>query len=294
MSTLNDAKRWSDGRRTLYQGDCRVLLPILHNQSFRSIISDPPYGEGVLDEGDDNPADSAELLREVLALAVPKVRAGGHVALWWSNRSLDRCIEAGKSAGLEYKRVVTMWVKQGNARPYLGWLPRCQPIVLFKVPGRIIPEWRREGCVALKAAMKGVGKNSSDVAKALGVSGRLVTKWHRLDDEAWSWPNNLHRERLRELLGVTLPPAPADNTAYKQDVYEVEGGGELAHPCQKPLGVVEDVCQRLGGPILDPFAGSATTLVAARRCGLEAVGMEMDPKHVRAARDRLAQQEMFV
>jgi len=44
------------------------------------------------------------------------------------------------------------------------------------------------------------------------------------------------------------------------------------------------------GPVnvLDPFAGSGTTIVVAERLGHRALGMESDPEHARVAMMRLA------
>jgi site-specific DNA-methyltransferase (adenine-specific) len=42
------------------------------------------------------------------------------------------------------------------------------------------------------------------------------------------------------------------------------------------------------GMILDPFAGSGTTLVAARAAGRPAIGIEIDKGFCRVAADRLA------
>ncbi|WP_126228323.1 DNA methyltransferase [Burkholderia ambifaria] len=43
-----------------------------------------------------------------------------------------------------------------------------------------------------------------------------------------------------------------------------------------------------GGWIVDPFGGFGTTLVAAARCGVPALGVEIDPARVAFARERLA------
>jgi DNA modification methylase len=56
---------------------------------------------------------------------------------------------------------------------------------------------------------------------------------------------------------------------------------ELAmHPTVKPVALVADAirdCSRRGGLILDPFAGSGTTIIAAERTGRKARVIEIDP-----------------
>ena len=59
---------------------------------------------------------------------------------------------------------------------------------------------------------------------------------------------------------------------------------ELAmHPTVKPLALVADAildCSKRGGLILDAFAGSGTTLMAAEKTGRHGRGMEIDPYYV--------------
>lgn len=69
------------------------------------------------------------------------------------------------------------------------------------------------------------------------------------------------------------------------------------HPTQKPLWLMEKLVRLFTDPgdtILDPFAGSGTTGVAAIRLGRKFIGWEKDPKYhaiamkrLRAAREQL-------
>jgi DNA modification methylase len=71
--------------------------------------------------------------------------------------------------------------------------------------------------------------------------------------------------------------------------------GKRAHPTQKPLSLMQ-WCLRLvpdAQTILDPFAGSGTTLLAAKRLGRRAVGIEMRREYCEAAAERLAQSLLF-
>jgi site-specific DNA-methyltransferase (adenine-specific) len=59
--------------------------------------------------------------------------------------------------------------------------------------------------------------------------------------------------------------------------------GRALHPTQKPLGIVEPLllygCPK-GGTVLDPFAGSGTTGLLARRHGMSAILIEGDAEFV--------------
>lgn len=61
-------------------------------------------------------------------------------------------------------------------------------------------------------------------------------------------------------------------------------GTELAmHPTVKPLALVADAildCSKRGAIILDAFAGSGTTLIAAEKTGRRGYGVEIDPYYV--------------
>ncbi len=64
------------------------------------------------------------------------------------------------------------------------------------------------------------------------------------------------------------------------------------HPTVKPVGIMFDLildATEKQGIVLDPFAGSGTTLVAAHRAGRRAYVMELDPKYVDVCIKRMKQ-----
>lgn len=291
MESLSDCEFWSSGNAIIYQGDARRLGRSLPVGSVDAIVTDPPYGEG-LTEGDESPDSSAELLRDALVSVRHALKPAAHVVYFWSSRSVDLAIEAGKQAGLQFQRLLYMYNQQGSARPYRGWLPRVQPIVVMRAPGRELPAWRVPICELIKKAMDDGGWTCTSLAKELGCSARLVTKWTRLDDEHWSYPNESHREAMAALLGVAIPRPPEDDgtVGFRHDLYTVGGGAaKSSHPCEKPLWVVRDIVSRVGQHVLDPFCGSGTTLVAAKSLGADAIGFEISGKWCETAKERLRQ-----
>ncbi len=70
------------------------------------------------------------------------------------------------------------------------------------------------------------------------------------------------------------------------------------HPTVKPIALMEyliNMVTREGQTVLDPFAGSGTTLIAAKKLGRKYVGIELEPEYVKIAEARLnAVQERLI
>ena len=76
-----------------------------------------------------------------------------------------------------------------------------------------------------------------------------------------------------------------------------QNGGHIAetaatgHPHTKPLDLIKTLILRSGATlILDPFAGSGTTLRAAKDVGVRAIGIELEEPYCRVAVSRLQQE----
>jgi site-specific DNA-methyltransferase (adenine-specific) len=68
--------------------------------------------------------------------------------------------------------------------------------------------------------------------------------------------------------------------------------GARLHTTQKPLSLMGELVGLFtdeGETILDPFAGSGTTLVAAKQAGREAIGVELEERYCEVIAKRLAQ-----
>lgn len=65
---------------------------------------------------------------------------------------------------------------------------------------------------------------------------------------------------------------------------------DLEHPTEKPVSLIAKLIKNSsdkGDLVLDPFAGSGSTLVAAEKFGRNYIGIEIAEKFVRLARQRL-------
>ena len=115
-------------------------------------------------------------------------------------------------------------------------------------------------------------------------------------------PSTGERERgLESLPGRTLARSGGAQSAEAsaEDYAAAQGIGlnrvqrvKNHHPTIKPVELMQWLCRLVappGGVVLDPFCGSGSTGVAARREGLGFVGVEIDPDFAAIARRRISE-----
>lgn len=67
---------------------------------------------------------------------------------------------------------------------------------------------------------------------------------------------------------------------------------KLTHPNEKPVDLMKQLIETVtipGDTVLDPFAGSGSTLIAAKETGRHYIGIEIDEKYAQVARMRINQ-----
>ena len=92
----------------------------------------------------------------------------------------------------------------------------------------------------------------------------------------------LHRDDIR----------PRWNGGGKAGVWSTPVAQNEGHPTAKPLAMVRDWVRLFTNPgdlVLDPFAGSGTTLRAALDEGRRAIGVELEERYCEVIAKRLAQ-----
>lgn len=84
-----------------------------------------------------------------------------------------------------------------------------------------------------------------------------------------------------------------DKTQFDEwfrQIWTITGASTKEHPAPFPLELAARLIRMfsfVGDTVLDPFAGTGTTLVAAAGAGRNAVGIEIDPAYGRIAKERL-------
>jgi site-specific DNA-methyltransferase (adenine-specific) len=98
-----------------------------------------------------------------------------------------------------------------------------------------------------------------------------------------------YQHECAHLLAKGYPKEPADTIG---DVIHWTYTGNKLHPTQKPLSVLLPLVETFSPPsgvVLDPFTGSGSTLLAAKRLGRSYLGIELDAEYHAIATRRLEQ-----
>lgn len=202
------------------------------------------------------------------------------------------------------------------ARKWDGWgtalKPAHEPIIVARKPlavdGRkatVAETVEKYGTGAINIAGCRIGRTDGDRTE-YGVTGdegspSVNTFGQRervayVPDEAGRFPANAITTDGDAFYSPYFNVSPADlsKKASKRDRNTCADGSVLAglnvHPTVKPIGLMRWLITLVtppGGTVLDPFAGSGTTLVAAVQDGFSYVGIDMLQAHVDIANARL-------
>lgn len=96
--------------------------------------------------------------------------------------------------------------------------------------------------------------------------------------------------RLNQKQRETMEWANPDSV-LEFDIVNCRSGERTEHPSQKPVPLMEYLIKSFtAGVICDPFTGSGSTLVAAKRIGRHAIGFERDERFCELAARRCGQE----
>ena len=270
-----------DSEGCIVHGDCLQIMPDMPDGCVDAVVTDPPYGIGK--------AEWDERFATEWFGLVPRLAA--FLALMPGTWNIGRCPQF--IGDLQYKWTLAAHLTNGMTRGGIGfgnWIP-CL-LYQRKIPRADVVAW----CVRF-----------ADWCDAHGISrGQLDAACGTSDMGGW-WKSRLpHRcqvpaphqwAKLRVALG---PPVEFDALVAPSD-YQPRGdcrdfvvgvSTKPAHPSPKPLNVMEWFVSCISAAIIfDPFCGSGTTCVAAKKLGRRWIGIDIDEGYCQTARNRLRDTE---
>ena len=273
---------YDDGEVAIWCGDVRAVPASELAGSVACVVTSPPYNVGLVYDTDDQGDALAwdEYWRLADAAAVVMARAlvpGGRV---WVNTAVsvpETPAAPDAHSGRVAKRRVLL------ARGWADALELGGGLVL--VDQVSWPSVRTSGCAW--------GSWQSPAAPNLRGDHELITvacrdTWERQPPAGMdAWRDNVGGW---EALCSTVWPIPTVGGRIPPGS-SIPGRGS-AHPAPMPIEVARRAIRLSTWPgetVLDPFAGSGTTLLAARQLGRRTIGIERSERYCELAIARLAQ-----
>lgn len=221
--------------------------------------------------------------------------------------STGRMLPQSEGAGDGYLDITAPATPE--AARWQGWgtalKPAWEPIVVARKP--------LAGTVAANVLEHGTGAINVDWCRVEGavpsvpqpdftkVNGRATNlDAHARNGDMSSapngrWPANVVLdEQAAEMLDEANTGGPS-RFFYTAKASSAERDG-ATHPTVKPLALMRWLVRLVtppGGVVLDPFAGSGTTLLAARQEHMRAIGIEREAEYAEMAAHRLRQLSLF-
>lgn len=302
--------------------DCRVVLPKLPARSFAAIICDPPYelkrdkrGAGFMGQSwdSDSGAFDASTWEQVARVAKP----GAWVAAFGGRRTWHRLACAIEDGGLVVRDTMLWGYTTGNVTAKDTTLkPVFEPIVLAQVPAKtsLAEAVKEHGTGYLNIDDSRIPyADAADLARTLAKNpGRTDTftsgvygtgRPQQSVNVEGRHPSNIIIDDpdVLALLGDSqrFMVCPKASRRERDLGLDVEGSSLLRNPhtAVKPVAIMRWLVRLLcpiGGTVLDPWAGSATTGVAAVGEGRYFVGVEREGIYAEVARLRLAHADSLV
>lgn len=281
---------------TVYQGDALEVLTQLEDESVDLCVTSPPYGD-VIDyevaashqaRGDTRkngsgvaPADYADWLLPRLAEVARLLRRGGVLALNIAATGPatfpeEVAYRIPRDLGLRLHERIA-WVKT-NAAP------------TSNMKTHLIPSWE-----FVYVFTKGPGPavfNADAIRRpyAPATIRRYGQDVHSNGDRSKMRHNRMKHSRTTATGPLPLNPLGAHPINVLQ--FPPEQGSDWPHPARFPEDLPSFFIRAYtdaGALVLDPFAGSGTTLAVARNLNRRGVGIEILPRYIEVIRDRCAQ-----
>lgn len=318
---------WDDERLRLIHGDALTALHQIPDDSIHAVVTDPPYAidKGEADASDEELMGSAMLGMQSqnwnesathsrgyadndpaifqrwcaawLTECHRVLKPGGHLIAFGGTRTWHLLASAAESTGLEIRDCLVWLYASGfpkglnveasfnaagdsdGAERWKGWgttlKPGFEPIVLARK--------QVEGTVIQNLAVHSTGALNLGACR-LSIPGTA--------GPSSKWPANVHVDEAtaRKLSETSATPAESAFFVSKPSSRERTRANGVEHPTVKPLDLMRHLVRLVtpeGGTVLDPFAGSGTTLEAAILEGFNAIGVERETDYIPLILERI-------
>lgn len=239
--------------------------------------------------------------RHVLRVLKP----GAHLCAFGGSRTYHRMATAIEDAGFEIRDML-QWIYGSGMGKQSGLKPAHEPIVLARKPlsepsrRANIERWGTGGLNIAAAGIPRNGKDGYPTNVILDGSGEVIGYFPTAPGQLARARTDLTPQNNKvygPLRHGTRHPEPRNDTGsaarffYHAKASKADRAGSF-HPTVKPIPLIEYLANLsipAGGFILDPFAGSGTTLQAAINTGRECVGIEMEWEYYCDVRARLGE-----
>ncbi|WP_329047087.1 DNA-methyltransferase [Streptomyces sp. NBC_01422] len=309
---------YCDGQVTLHLGDCLDVLATLPDASVDAVITDPPYEIGVAGQSWDSTGIAYSVPMWVECLRV--LKPGGHLLSFGAPRTYHRMVVAAEDAGFQVRDTINWVYGQG----YPGGKTQLKP-------GHELILVARKRCEGTETANRGThGVGGLQISPCRTETGRWPANAVFTHSPGCTEPDCLPGCPVAELdhqSGIRTSGTNAVRTKAGhfmgngglgkagdvQVTYGDTGGASryfavfrfeskvtarskgAKHLTPKPFPLMRWLVRLAcppGGTVLDPFAGSSTTLVAAREEGMAAIGIEERKVHADMSAERLSEPYM--
>jgi len=269
----------------LYWGDCLDVMPALEAGTFDACVTDPPYGIGM-----NHAAVNGVVAFQVATWAGvrPTLKCGGWLLAFGATRTYHRMATAIEEAGFTIGDSLAWLYGEGYPRSKNRLKPAWEPIVMAHAGDRgaaIGVEGCRVPCDEMRPSYV-LASHMQPTNSVYAAQRQSVVSGTTMQGR---WPANVLHDGSPEVAEAVGPGSRFFYSAKASRPCR-RGGAHNTHPTVKPVPLMEWLVKLAtpgGGAILDPFAGSGTTLIAAANLGRRAVGIEMSEAYCEIAARRL-------